>query len=87
MGLVGGETRTQEQKQEEIRLRAMLVECFDEDQMNRYENWRAAKLTDNVVKREAEPHEERFIDHVRAEYQSSPLLLISAVTKRIFNVF
>ncbi|CRK48734.1 hypothetical protein BN1723_008181 [Verticillium longisporum] len=51
MGLVGGETRTQEQKQEEIRLRAMLVECFDEDQMNRYENWRAAKLTDNVVKR------------------------------------
>ncbi|KAG7127047.1 ABC-transporter-regulating transcription factor like protein [Verticillium longisporum] len=40
-----------EQKQEEIRLRAMLVECFDEDQMNRYENWRAAKLTDNVVKR------------------------------------
>ncbi|KAF4589219.1 Transcription initiation factor TFIID subunit 11 [Ophiocordyceps camponoti-floridani] len=43
--------RTQEQKQEEIRLRAMLVEAFDADQYNRYEMWRAAKLSDAVVKR------------------------------------
>ncbi|KJZ74518.1 hypothetical protein HIM_06114 [Hirsutella minnesotensis 3608] len=43
--------RTQEQKQEEIRLRAMLVESFDSEQYNRYELWRAAKLSDAVVKR------------------------------------
>ncbi|KAF5021328.1 hypothetical protein F66182_6628 [Fusarium sp. NRRL 66182] len=43
--------RTQEQKQEEIRLRAMLVEAFDTAQYNRYELWRAAKLSDSVVKR------------------------------------
>lgn len=43
--------RTQEQKQEEIRLRAMLVEAFDSEQYNRYELWRAAKLADSVVKR------------------------------------
>ncbi|POR33748.1 Transcription initiation factor TFIID subunit 11 [Tolypocladium paradoxum] len=43
--------RTQEQKQEEIRLRAMLVEAFDSEQYNRYELWRAAKLSDAVVKR------------------------------------
>ncbi|RDA87585.1 hypothetical protein CP532_3967 [Ophiocordyceps camponoti-leonardi (nom. inval.)] len=43
--------RTQEQKQEEIRLRAMLVEAFDAEQYNRYEMWRAAKLSDAVVKR------------------------------------
>lgn len=43
--------RTQEQKQEEIRLRAMLVEAFDSQQYNRYELWRAAKLADSVVKR------------------------------------
>lgn len=43
--------RTQEQKQEEIRMRAMLVESFDPEQYNRYELWRAAKLSDAVVKR------------------------------------
>ncbi|KEY68049.1 hypothetical protein S7711_06960 [Stachybotrys chartarum IBT 7711] len=43
--------RTEEQKQEEIRLRAMLVEAFDSEQYNRYELWRAAKLSDAVVKR------------------------------------
>lgn len=43
--------RTQEQKQEEIRMRAMLVESFDSEQYNRYELWRAAKLSDAVVKR------------------------------------
>lgn len=46
--------RTQEQKQEEIRLRAMLVEAFDPEQYNRYELWRAAKLSDAVVKRVSE---------------------------------
>lgn len=51
MGVVGGETRTQEQKQEEIRLRAMLVENFDPQQMDRYEQWRAGKLAESVVKR------------------------------------
>ncbi|CAG9944435.1 unnamed protein product [Clonostachys rosea f. rosea IK726] len=43
--------RTQEQKQEEIRLRAMLVEAFDPEQYSRYEHWRAMKLTESVVKR------------------------------------
>ncbi|KAF4120718.1 hypothetical protein GMORB2_2722 [Geosmithia morbida] len=43
--------RTQEQKQEEVRLRAMLVEAFDSEQYSRYEHWRAAKLSDAVVKR------------------------------------
>lgn len=43
--------RTQEQKQEEIRLRAMLVEAFDPEQYERYEHWRAAKLAESVVKR------------------------------------
>ena len=46
-----GAGRTQEQKQEEIRLRAMLVEAFDKDQYDRYELWRAAKLSDAVTKR------------------------------------
>ena len=46
-----GAARTQEQKQEEIRLRAMLVEAFDKDQYDRYELWRAAKLSDAVTKR------------------------------------
>jgi transcription initiation factor TFIID subunit 11 len=55
MGVVDGETRTQEQKQEEIRLRAMLVENFDPDQMARYEQWRAGKLTESVVKRVRRP--------------------------------
>lgn len=47
--------RTQEQKQEEIRLRAMLVEAFDSEQYERYEHWRAAKLADSVVKRVSSP--------------------------------
>lgn len=43
--------RTQEQKQEEQRLRGVLVESLDSQQYNRYELWRAAKLADSVVKR------------------------------------
>jgi transcription initiation factor TFIID subunit 11 len=49
--LVDATVRTQEQKQEEIRLRAMLVEAMDTEQLNRYEVWRASKLSDAVVKR------------------------------------
>ncbi|KAG6015040.1 hypothetical protein E4U43_005864 [Claviceps pusilla] len=51
MALEDAGARTQEQKQEEVRLRAMLVEAFDSEQYNRYELWRAAKLSDAVVKR------------------------------------
>jgi transcription initiation factor TFIID subunit 11 len=51
MALEDVAARTQEQKQEEIRLRAMLVESFDSEQYSRYELWRAAKLSDAVVKR------------------------------------
>lgn len=51
MALEDALVRTQEQKQEEVRLRAMLVEAFDIEQYNRYELWRAAKLSDAVVKR------------------------------------
>ncbi|KAI9898631.1 hypothetical protein N3K66_006991 [Trichothecium roseum] len=43
--------RTQEQKAEEIRLRAMFFSVLDADQEKRYGNWRAAKLPDAVVKR------------------------------------
>lgn len=43
--------RTQEQKAEEIRLRAMFFSVLDADQEKRYGNWRAAKLPDSVVKR------------------------------------
>lgn len=43
--------RTQDQKREEARLRAMLVEALDKDQYLRYENWRAARLPDSVIRR------------------------------------
>ena len=49
--LVDSTARTQEQKKEEIKLRAFLVEAFDPEQMARYECWRASKLSDAVVKR------------------------------------
>lgn len=51
MALEDVTARTQEQKQEEVRLRAMLVEAFDSEQYDRYELWRAAKLSESVVKR------------------------------------
>lgn len=51
MALEDVAARTQEQKQEEIKLRAMLVEAFDSEQYDRYELWRAAKLSESVVKR------------------------------------
>lgn len=59
--------RTQEQKQEEIRLRAMLVEAFDSQQYNRYELWRAAKLADSVVKRVWHTHSLRMM-HFLTDY-------------------
>lgn len=51
MALEDVTARTQEQKQEEVKLRAMLVEAFDREQYDRYELWRAAKLSESVVKR------------------------------------
>jgi transcription initiation factor TFIID subunit 11 len=51
MELVDATARTKEQKQEESRLRAHLVEAFDRDQMSRYEIWRASRLPDAVVRR------------------------------------
>lgn len=51
MALEDVAARTQEQKQREIKLRAVLVAAFDSEQYDRYEMWRAAKLSDSVVKR------------------------------------
>jgi transcription initiation factor TFIID subunit 11 len=55
LDLVDANARTQEQKQEETRLRGMLVEAMDKEQEKRYEVWRAAKLPDAVVKRVSHP--------------------------------
>ncbi|KLU91075.1 hypothetical protein MAPG_09598 [Magnaporthiopsis poae ATCC 64411] len=43
--------RSEAQTAEEKRLRAMLTRCMDTDQFDRYGNWRAAKLPDQVVRR------------------------------------
>lgn len=56
--------RTQEQKQEEVRLRAMLVEAFDPEQYDRYERWRAAKLSDAVVKRVCPPCQAQVVARI-----------------------
>ena len=45
-----GEER-KEQKEQEIRMRAMLVEEMDRDQEQRYEVWRSFKFQDAVVRR------------------------------------
>lgn len=45
------QARTAEQKAEEHRLRGMLINAFTPDQFDRYENWRAAGLSKNAVKR------------------------------------
>ncbi|KAL1839548.1 hypothetical protein VTJ49DRAFT_1411 [Mycothermus thermophilus] len=45
------DARTKEQKEEEIRLKNMLVGALSEDQFNRYENWRAANLSKASVRR------------------------------------
>jgi len=45
------EERTEEQKSEENKLRAMLVQSFTGQQMERYEHWRVSKLPDAAVKR------------------------------------
>ncbi|KAK1762200.1 hTAFII28-like protein conserved region-domain-containing protein [Phialemonium atrogriseum] len=46
-----GQERTAEQKAEEHRLRGMLINAFTPEQFDRYENWRAAGLSKNAVKR------------------------------------
>ena len=43
--------RSREEREEEKRLRFMLVQQMDKDQAERYEMWHAAKLTESVVKR------------------------------------
>ncbi|KAL8377924.1 hypothetical protein RB595_008553 [Gaeumannomyces hyphopodioides] len=43
--------RSEAQTAEEKRLRAMLTRCMDTDQFDRFGNWRAAKLPDQVVRR------------------------------------
>ncbi|PNY30061.1 Uncharacterized protein TCAP_00035, partial [Tolypocladium capitatum] len=70
--------RTQEQKQEEIRLRAMLVEAFDSEQYNRYELWRAAKLSDAVVKRD---------EVVNATVSQSVPQMVSTAVKAVAKLF
>ncbi|KAK4160591.1 transcription initiation factor TFIID-like protein [Cladorrhinum sp. PSN259] len=42
---------TKEQKEEEHRLRSMLIGAFSDDQFDRFENWRAANLSKAVVRR------------------------------------
>lgn len=77
MGLVGGDARTQEQKQEEIRMRAMLVEALDPDQMDRYELWRAGKLTESVVKRVRPPfHTLTFFEHFPQQFSHLSLEIL-----------
>ncbi|KAL5606627.1 hypothetical protein BROUX41_003025 [Berkeleyomyces rouxiae] len=51
MELVDSSAGTKEKKQEENRLRGMLVEAFDPEQYNRYERWRAAKLAESTVRK------------------------------------
>ncbi|KAL2891060.1 Transcription initiation factor TFIID subunit 11 [Ceratocystis lukuohia] len=51
MELVDSSAGTKEKKQEENRLRGMLVEAFDPEQYNRYERWRAAKLGESTVRK------------------------------------
>lgn len=51
MAVEGAGAMTEAQIAEEHRVRAMLVDSFDPDQLIRYENWRAARLTEAVVKR------------------------------------
>lgn len=45
------DSRTQEQKEEEHRVRGMLISAFSEQQFHRYENWRAANLSKASVRR------------------------------------
>lgn len=45
------DVRTKEQKEEEHRLRGMLISALSEDQFYRFENWRAANLSKASVRR------------------------------------
>lgn len=51
MAVEGGGAMTEAQIAEEHRMKAMLVDSFDPNQADRYETWRAARLTEAVVKR------------------------------------
>jgi len=48
---VSADIRTKEQKQEEHRMRGMLINALTEDQFYRFENWRAANLSKASVRR------------------------------------
>ena len=43
--------RTEEEKQKDVERRAMLTQLFDDDQWDRFGAWRAARLSDAVVRR------------------------------------
>lgn len=45
------DVRTKEQKEEEHRMRGMLISALSEDQFYRFENWRAANLSKASVRR------------------------------------
>lgn len=45
------DVRTKEQKEEEHRIRGMLISALSEDQFHRFENWRAANLSKASVRR------------------------------------
>ncbi|KAK4239533.1 hTAFII28-like protein conserved region-domain-containing protein [Achaetomium macrosporum] len=45
------DVRTKEQKEEEHRMRGMLISALSEEQFSRYENWRAANLSKAAVRR------------------------------------
>lgn len=49
------DVRTKEQKEEEHRLRGMLISALSEDQFYRFENWRAANLSKASVRRVSIP--------------------------------
>ncbi|TAQ84279.1 hypothetical protein B7494_g7395 [Chlorociboria aeruginascens] len=67
---------TQEEKQKEIRHRAMLVNAFDEEQFSRYEAWRSSKLPDSIVR--------RIVNQTLS--QSAPASVILAV-KSVAKIF
>jgi hypothetical protein len=51
MAVENAEARTQEQEQEEHRMRAMLYQALDNKQRNQYEVWRGSSVKDSNVKR------------------------------------
>lgn len=70
--------RSREEREEEKRLRFMLVQQMDSDQAERYEMWHAAKLTEATVRRvsRGRSHLRRHVtsQKLTAHYRSSMLL-------------